>query len=148
MNDSYYLYSSGSLKQKDKTIEFTSADGEKRSLPIENIRDIYIMSEMQMTTKLLELFGKYGINVHFFNYYQYYVGSFCPKESMLSGQLLVKQVGAYSDNQQRIYIAQNIIKAAAKKYAVKLVNDVDKIDVDIKMEDGRKKSTVRQLYRN
>ena len=61
MNDSYYLYSSGSLKQKDKTIEFTSADGEKRSLPIENVRDIYIMSEMQMTTKLLELFGKYGI---------------------------------------------------------------------------------------
>ena len=114
MNDSYYLYSSGSLKQKDKTIEFTSADGEKRSLPIEHVRDIYIMSEMQMTTKLLELFGKYGINVHFFNYYQYYVGSFCPKESMLSGQLLVKQVGAYSDNQQRIYIAQNIIKAAAK----------------------------------
>ena len=114
MNDSYYLYSSGNLKQKDKTIEFTSIDGEKRSLPIENVKDIYVMSEMQMTTKLLELFGKYGINVHFFNYYQYYVGSFCPKENMLSGQLLVKQVGAYSDYEQRMLIAQSIVKAAAK----------------------------------
>lgn len=36
------------------------------------------------------------------------------------------------------------IKATAKKYAVKLVKDVDKIDVDIKMEDGTVCQTAKE----
>lgn len=113
MKECYYLYSVNSIKQKDKTIECTFFDGKKRSLPIENIDELYIMNEMNMTTKLLHLLGRYGVTVHFFDYYENYTGSFCPRESKLSGYLLVKQVSAYTNHEQRMYIAKNIIKAAS-----------------------------------
>ena len=48
------------------------------------------------------------------------------------------------DNLQNYKPKKSQIKAAAKKYAVKLVNDVDKIDVDIKMEDGTVCQTAKE----
>lgn len=87
MQESYYIYSSGNLTQKDNTLRFTAIDGNVKDLPIENIKEIYIMNEITVTSKLLNLFSKYGILVHFFNYYQFYIGSFCPKETKLAGQL-------------------------------------------------------------
>lgn len=113
MKDSYYIFSTGNLTQKDKTIRFTSVDGTTKDLPIENVSEIYLLSETNVTTKLLNLFAKHGITVHFFNYYQYYIGSFYPKESKLAGQLLVKQVLAYSDYSNRLGIATEFIKAAS-----------------------------------
>lgn len=77
MQESYYIYSSGNLTQKDNTLRFTAIDGNVKDLPIENIKEIYIMNEITVTSKLLNLFSKYGILVHFFNYYQFYIGSFC-----------------------------------------------------------------------
>lgn len=113
MQESYYIYSSGNLTQKDKTLRFTTFDGETKDLPIENIKEIYIMNEITITSKLLNLFSSHGIIVHFFNYYQYYIGSFYPKESKLAGQLLVKQVLTYSDYSNRLAIAKEFIKSAS-----------------------------------
>jgi CRISPR-associated protein Cas1 len=113
MKDSYYIYNAGSLTQKDNTLRFTTFDNQTKDLPIENIKEIYIMNEMQVTTKLLNLFSKYGIIVHFFNYYQFYIGSFYPKESKLAGQLLVRQVLTYSDYTNRLSITKEFIKAAS-----------------------------------
>lgn len=113
MGESYYLYSAGSIKQKDKTVEFTTEEGVKNSIPIENIKEIYVMNDMNITTKILNLFAAYGINVHFFNHYQFYIGSFYPRESKLAGQLLVKQAQAYNNYEKRMMIAKKIIKAAA-----------------------------------
>lgn len=113
MQESYYIYSSGNLTQKDNTLRFTAIDGNVKDLPIENIKEIYIMNEITVTSKLLNLFSKYGILVHFFNYYQFYIGSFCPKETKLAGQLLVKQVLAYGDYSNRLSIAREFIVAAS-----------------------------------
>ena len=71
------------------------------------------MNEITVTSKLLNLFSKYGIVVHFFNYYQFYIGSFCPKESKLAGQFLVKQVLAYENYESRMTIAKEFINAAS-----------------------------------
>lgn len=113
MQESYYIYSSGNLTQKDNTLRFTTCDGQTKDLPIENIKEIYIMNEITVTSKLLNLFSKYGIVVHFFNYYQFYIGSFCPKESKLAGQFLVKQVLAYENYESRMTIAKEFINAAS-----------------------------------
>ena len=113
MQESYYIYSAGNLTQKDNTLRFTDFNGQIRDLPIENIKEIYIMDEITITSKLLNLFSKYGILVHFFNYYQFYIGSFCPKETKLAGQLLVKQVLAYGDYVNRLSIAREFISAAS-----------------------------------
>lgn len=113
MQESYYIFSSGNISQKDNTIRFMTVDGITKDLPIENVKEIYFMNEISVTSKLLSLLSKYGIIAHFFNYYQFYIGSFYPKESKLAGQLIVKQAMAYSDYANRMSIATEFIRAAS-----------------------------------
>lgn len=113
MQESYYIFSSGNISQKDNTIRFMTVDGITKDLPIENVKEIYFMNEISVTSKLLSLLSKYGIIAHFFNYYQFYIGSFYPKESKLAGQLIVKQAMAYSDYANRMSIATELIRAAS-----------------------------------
>lgn len=93
--------------------EIQSYDGEKRDIPIERISDIYVMSEMSFNTTFLSYISQYGIPIHFFNYYNFYTGSFYPKESNLAGQLLVNQVQHYTEYDKRLLIAKKFIQAAA-----------------------------------
>lgn len=113
MGQSFYVYNNGDLKRKDNTLQFTTYEGEKRDIPIERINDIYVMSEMSFNTAFINYISQYGIPVHFFNYYNFYTGSFYPRESMLAGQLLVKQVEHYNDYSRRIVLARKFIEAAA-----------------------------------
>ena len=113
MQQSFYVYNNGDLKRKDNTLRFTSYDGEKRDIPIERISDIYVMSEMSFNTTFLSYISQYGIPIHFFNYYNFYTGSFYPKESNLAGQLLVNQVQHYTEYDKRLIIAKKFIQAAA-----------------------------------
>ena len=113
MKQSYYIYNSGDLQRKDNTLRFTSYEGEKRDIPVERISDIYVMTEMTFNTAFINYISKYGIPVHFFNYYQIYTGSYYPRESLLAGQLLVKQVEHYTDPLRRLLLAQRFVEAAA-----------------------------------
>ena len=113
MQQSFYVYNNGDLKRKDNTLRFTSYDGDKRDIPIERISDIYVMSEMSFNTTFLSYISQYGIPIHFFNYYNFYTGSFYPKESNLAGQLLVNQVQHYTEYDKRLLIAKKFIQAAA-----------------------------------
>ncbi len=113
MGQSFYVYNNGDLKRKDNTLQFTSLDGERKDIPIERIDDIYVMSEMTFNTAFINFISQYGIPIHFFNYYNFYTGSFYPKEKLLAGQLLVKQVEHYTDYEKRMEIARKFIEAAA-----------------------------------
>lgn len=113
MGQSFYVYNSGDLRRKDNTLQFIPCEGEKRDIPIERINDIYVMSEMTFNTSFISYISQYGIPIHFFNYYNFYTGSFYPKEKLLAGQLLVKQVEHYSDFDKRIVIARKFIEVAA-----------------------------------
>ena len=113
MQQSFYVYNNGDLKRKDNTLRFTSYDGEKRDIPIERISGIYVMSETSFNTTFLSYISQYGIPIHFFNYYNFYTGSFYPKQSNLAGQLLVNQVQHYTEYDKRLLIAKKFIQAAA-----------------------------------
>lgn len=113
MGQSFYVYNSGDIKRKDNTLQFTSFEGEKRDIPIERIDEIYVMSEMTFNTSFINYISQYGISMHFFNYYNFYTGSYYPKEKLLAGQLLVKQVEHHTDYNMRIIIARKFIEAAA-----------------------------------
>ena len=116
MKQSFYIYNSGEIKRKDNTLQFHPNEGEKRDIPIERISDIYVMSEMTFNTTFLNYISQYGIPIHFFNYYNFYTGSYYPRESLLAGQLLVKQVEAYKNGKKRLEIAQKFIDAASLRY--------------------------------
>ena len=93
--------------------DYSCYEGEKRDIPVERILDIYVMTEMTFNTAFINYISKYGIPVHFFNYYQFYTGSYYPRESLLAGQLLVKQVEHYTNPLRRILLAQRFVEAAA-----------------------------------
>lgn len=134
MGQSFYVYNDGDLKRKDNTLRFTSYDGEKRDIPIERIDDIYIMSEMSFNTTFLTYISQYGIPIHFFNYYNFYTGSFYPREQLLAGNLLVKQVEHYTNYTKRMVIAHKFIEAAA-----------DNIYRNMRYYNGRGKDVSQQM---
>lgn len=75
--------------------------------------DIYLFGEVTLNTKCLNFLGQNKKAVHFFNYYGFYTGSFYPKESNVSGKLLVKQVEYFQDREKRVELAREIIKSAS-----------------------------------
>ena len=113
MKRSFFLYSNGTLKRKDNTITFINEKDEKRDIPIEMVDDFYVMSEMSFNTKFINYISQFGIPIHFFNYYTFYTGSFYPREINISGQLLVKQVEHYTNEQKRVEIAREFIEGAS-----------------------------------
>lgn len=134
MKQSYYIYNSGDLQRKDNTLRFTSYEGEKRDIPVERISDLYVMSEMTFNTAFINYISKYGIPIHFFNYYQFYTGSYYPKESLLAGQLLVKQIEHYTEPARRLLLAQRFVEAAA-----------DNIYRNLRYYNGRGKDVSEQM---
>lgn len=113
MKQSFYIYNNGEIRRKDNTLQFTTFDGTKRDIPIERISDIYVMSEMSFNTAFLNYIAQYQIPIYFFNYYNFYTGSFYPKDGNPAGQLLIQQTAHYMDYQKRLEIAVRIIQAAA-----------------------------------
>lgn len=113
MKRSYYIYNNGELKRKDNSIAFIDEYGDKRYIPIETVNEIYVMSEMNFNTNLINFLSQHEIIVHFFNYYSFYTGSFQPREKLVSGNLLVNQVNHYTDQLKRLKIAKKFVDGAS-----------------------------------
>ena len=69
--------------------------------------------DKNMYSILINNTQKYNSDIVWFNYYNYYSGSFYPKDGNPAGQLLVKQVEHYVDYDKRLDIAIKFIQAAA-----------------------------------
>jgi len=108
---SRYIFSMGELSRKDFSIMFRNKD-KITYLPIKNIRELYCLNEVSLNTKFLEMASKAGIVVHFFNYYGNYVGTFFPKEQLLSGRLKIAQ--ALMSYNSRMTIAKPIVLGIAE----------------------------------
>lgn len=110
---SIYIFSKGILKRKDNTISFENDKGRK-IVPVENISDIFIFGEADINKKLLELLSQKNILLHYYNYYDYYMGTFYPREHLNSGHILLQQAKHYLDSDKRMRIASKICDGAIK----------------------------------
>ncbi len=99
-----YIFSSGALNRKDNTLSFRSDNG-LTHLPIEGIKELYLMNEVSLNTKLLSFLSKNGVVVHFFDYYGHDCGSYYPRDKYLSGRLRVRQALAYTESRMPIATA-------------------------------------------
>lgn len=122
MKKTYYLFNPGQLERKDNTLKFTpvaedgngeTCTGQPRYLPVEDINEFYVFGSLRANSSLFNFLGQKDIAVHFFDYYENYTGSFMPKDSLLSGRMLLAQAAAYQNKKKRLLIAQKFIEAAA-----------------------------------
>jgi len=113
MKQSYYLFSSGQVVRKDNSITVVKMDGRKVDVPVERIYDLYAFGEMSYNSAAFAFLGAKGIPVHMFNYHEFYVGSFYPRETAVSGRLLVRQVEHYLDPLKKLVLAREFVLAAA-----------------------------------
>lgn len=113
MSQSYYIFRSGRLRRKQNTLylEEEGEDGKTihHPIPIESVRDLYLFGEIDLNTRLLSFLSQNGIVVHCFNYYDFYTGSFYPRETNVSGHLLVRQVETYLDSTKRLALAREFV---------------------------------------
>lgn len=118
MKKTYYLFNPGRMSRKDNTLKFTPVDedgreGQPKYIPVESVSDLYVFGSLDANSALYNFLGKEQINVHFFDYYEHYSGSFHPKEYLLAGKVLVNQVNHYQKTNCRIAIAKKFVEGAA-----------------------------------
>jgi CRISP-associated protein Cas1 len=110
----YYITSNGILKRKQNTVYFIRKKGngelEKKILPIEKIYAIFAHGRITFSSGVVSYLSKYGVPIHFFNKYGFYEGSLYPRETLVSGDLLVKQVEHYLNREKRIELAREIVR--------------------------------------
>ena len=103
-----YIFSSGEISRKDNSIAFKNKKG-WNYIPVESVRELYFLNEVSLNSKFLDFCSRVGIVLHFFNYYGNYSGSYYPKESLISGNLAIKQSLFYVE--KRLIVARNIVRA-------------------------------------
>ncbi|MCD7898571.1 MAG: type I-B CRISPR-associated endonuclease Cas1b [Bacteroides sp.] len=122
MKKTYYLFNPGVLERKDNTLKFTPITdeqegvercGQPRYLPIEDINEFYVFGSLRANSSLFNFLGQKDIAVHFFDYYENYTGSFIPRDSLLSGRMLLAQTTSYQNKKKRLCIAQKFVEGAS-----------------------------------
>lgn len=119
MKKDIYIFNDGELKRKDNTFYFQTAD-KKTYLPIEELDSVWVFSEITLNKKFLDYASQKGILIHFFNYYEYYTGTFYPREHLNSGFVILKQAEAYLDDGKRMLLAKKLIHTAIENILVVL----------------------------
>lgn len=168
MRVNYYITKNGILKRKQNTIYFIrkKEDGnlEKRILPINKIYAIYAYGRISFTSGVVSYLAKNRVPIYFYNKYGWYEGSFYPRETLISGDLLVKQVEHYLKKQKRLYLAKQFVKGALgnilknlqyyERTSGGIKNDIEKIEEMSKEIDECKRmaqlmaieGNVREVY--
>jgi len=113
MGEKFYIFKNGVLSRKDNNIRMTTKEGDIKDIKSEVVDEIFLFGEIDINTKLLNFLSQKGIILHIFNYYGFYSGSYYPKETNVSGYLVVNQVRHYIDETLRLSIAKEILKTAS-----------------------------------
>ncbi|BAA30345.1 type I-B CRISPR-associated endonuclease Cas1b [Pyrococcus horikoshii] len=115
------IFSDGTLTRRENTLYFESAKGRK-PLAIEGIYDIYIYGHVNITSQALHYIAQKGILIHFFNHYGYYDGTFYPRETLLSGDLIIRQAEHYLNKEKRLFLAKSFVTGGTKNMERNLKN--------------------------
>jgi len=109
MKDSIYITKEGVIYRKDNTIVFQNEE-QKHTLPIEAVKDIYCIGKVTIRSGAAYQLMEKSIPVHFFGKYGHYRGTLQPKQDLISGEVIVKQVQHYTDYIKRIKVAKEMFK--------------------------------------
>jgi CRISPR/Cas system-associated endonuclease Cas1 len=109
----YFVLTNGRVRREHNTLLVETEAGQKRPIPIEDVESLYLYGEVDLNTRVLNFLTQKRVPVHVFNYYGFYGGSYYPRDYLHSGFLLVQQVNHYSNPDQRMTLAREIVLGAA-----------------------------------
>lgn len=112
MKKTLYVFNDGEFKRKDNTLFFESEQG-RRFIPVEDVHEIHIFSEVNLNKRFLEFLTQKEIILHFYNHHGYYAGSYYPREHLNSGYMILRQAEHYLDNKRRFKLARLFVQGAA-----------------------------------
>ncbi len=112
MSRNYYVLSTGRLKREANTLYLETNEG-RRPIPIEDVDSLYAFGELELNTKLLNFLTRSRVPLHVFNYYGYYAGTYCPRDYLHSGFLVVQQADHYREREKRMTLARELVRGAA-----------------------------------
>lgn len=134
MKKTLYIFQNGELRRKSNSLYFESEE-RKKYIPIEDVGDIYIFGEVDVSKKFLEFVSQKEICIHYFNHYGYYIGTFYPREHLNAGYIVIKQAEHYIDNVKRINLAKKFVDGSIgqmmqvlKYYRNRIVEGKEEID--------------------
>lgn len=99
------------MKRKENTVYFENKDSRK-ILPINKINSIFAYGNLSFSSGVVSYLSKEGIPIHFFNYYGFYEGSMYPRETLVSGDLVIRQAENYLNSERRLCLAGKFIEGA------------------------------------
>lgn len=165
MKEDYYITQDGGLTRHENTVYFEN-ENTKRALPVNKIYSIYAYGRLSFSSGVVDYLAKNGIPIHFFNYYGFYEGTFYPRETLVSGDLVVKQASYYLDGLKRLSLAKSFVDGACGnilrnlKYYAREKTELETYISNIESEIARLPSTstipevmnvegrIRDLYYN
>jgi len=113
MRTNYYIMKDGVLRRKENTTYFINKE-EKRALPINKIYSIYAYGNLSFTSGVVSYLAREGVPIHFFNQYGFYEGSLYPKETLVAGDVTIRQAEHYLDQNKRCFLAKRFVEGATK----------------------------------
>ncbi len=112
MKETIYIFTNGRLQRKENTIFFEAEDGNRRFLPVENVKEIFLFGEVDFNKRVLEFFSQKEILLSYFSYYGYYMGTFYPREHYNSGYMIVNQTKHYLYDEKRLFLSKCFVEGA------------------------------------
>jgi CRISPR-associated protein Cas1 len=103
---------------------------------------------LSFSSGVVDYLAKNGIPIHFFNYYGFYEGTFYPRETLVSGDLIVKQAAHYLETVKRVKLAKLFVEGACGnilrnlKYYARETPELEVHITSIESEFSRLVSTV------
>ena len=120
MKERYYIQSKGELYRDRNTLRFRNETTDTR-IPVERVYDIFAEEGVSLSSGVLELLAEKEILLHSFSHYGNYVGTFTPKESVMSGKCAVKQAEHYNEKQKRMEIASLFVEGSIENMRLTLM---------------------------
>jgi len=111
LKSDYHITREGLLKRQGNTVCFVSQE-EKRYLPIEKVRSIYAYKPLTLSSGVVNLLCKMGVTVHFFGWYGNYEGTLWPKETLVSGEVILRQAEHCLNPVKRLELARAFVRGS------------------------------------
>ncbi len=148
VKSNFFIVRNGIIKRKQNTIYFVYKDEngnlQRKILPIEKIHCIYAHGRITIRSGALSYLMKYGVPVHFFNKYGFYEGSFYPRETLVSGDLVIKQAEHYLNKDKRLELAKEFTRGAAENI-IKNLQYYERMKGELESEVNQIKSLLEEI---